>query len=62
MSRGGDRTGRAPKAPLRAVPPPRPPLDVGAALAGRRLLVTGATGFVGKVTLSLLLHRYPQVG
>ncbi|HET6922688.1 MAG TPA: SDR family oxidoreductase, partial [Anaeromyxobacteraceae bacterium] len=62
MGRGGDRTGRAPKGPLRAVPPPRPPLDVGAALAGRRLLVSGATGFVGKVTLSLLLHRFPQVG
>jgi len=37
-------------------------LDVGAALAGRRVLFTGGTGFVGKVALSLLLHRYPQVG
>ena len=42
--------------------PARPVLDVGAALSGRRILFTGATGFVGKVTLSMLLHRYPQIG
>ena len=48
--------------PLRPVPTPEPALDVGAALAGRRLLVTGATGFLGKVALSMLLARYPQVG
>ena len=41
---------------------PGPRLDVAAALRGRALLVTGATGFVGKVTLSMLLHRYPDVG
>ncbi|HET9595656.1 MAG TPA: AMP-binding protein, partial [Anaeromyxobacteraceae bacterium] len=39
-----------------------PPLDVAAALRGRRVLFTGATGFVGKVALSLLLHRYPEIG
>jgi long-chain acyl-CoA synthetase len=38
------------------------PLDVGAMLAGRTLLVTGATGFVGKVALTLLLDRYPDIG
>ncbi|WP_242336023.1 MULTISPECIES: AMP-binding protein [unclassified Anaeromyxobacter] len=38
------------------------PLDVGRALAGRKILVTGATGFVGKVALSMLLDRYPDVG
>ncbi len=37
-------------------------LDVRAALAGRSLIVIGATGFLGKVWLSLLLHRYPEVG
>lgn len=37
-------------------------LDVARTLAGRTLLVTGATGFVGKVTLTLLLDRYPDVG
>jgi len=43
-------------------PPAEPPLDAERALAGRRILFTGATGFVGKVTLSLLLHRFPGVG
>ena len=38
------------------------PLDVGATLAGRTLLITGATGFVGKVALTLLLDRYPRIG
>lgn len=37
-------------------------LDVAATLRGQRLLVTGATGFVGKVMLSMLLHRYPEIG
>jgi long-chain acyl-CoA synthetase len=40
----------------------RPPLDVAAALRGRTILFAGATGFVGKVTLSMLLHHYPEVG
>jgi long-chain acyl-CoA synthetase len=61
----------APSPPrIGAAPPPRSPpggreaaqLDVERALSGRRILVTGATGFVGKVALSLLLHRYPGVG
>ena len=38
------------------------PLDVAQLLEGRRILVTGATGFVGKVALSMLLHRYPGIG
>jgi long-chain acyl-CoA synthetase len=38
------------------------PLDVAATLRGKRILVTGATGFVGKVMLSMLLHRYPEIG
>ncbi len=38
-------------------------LNVSEVLAGKRILFTGATGFVGKVTLSLLLHRYgEQIG
>src|SRR5438128_10266729 len=37
-------------------------LDVGATLAGKRILVVGSTGFVGKVALSLLLRRYPGIG
>ena len=50
-------------------PPPGAPspaspstLDVAAALRGRSILITGATGFLGKVTLSLLLERYPDIG
>ena len=31
-------------------------------LAGRKLLVTGSTGFLGKVFLALLLDRQPKVG
>src|SRR3982751_1787199 len=29
---------------------------------GRNIFIIGATGFVGKVTLSMLLHRFPNVG
>src|SRR5215475_16041242 len=28
----------------------------------RRLLIIGSTGFLGKVTLSMLLHRFPNIG
>ncbi len=64
----GDRTrnGRPPGALAAPAGPrlaPRPAeLDVSGALRGRAILFTGATGFVGKVTLSMLLHRYPEVG
>src|ERR1700679_3018550 len=30
-------------------------------LAGRRLVVVGGTGFLGKVWVSMLLHRFPGV-
>jgi long-chain acyl-CoA synthetase len=39
-----------------------PPLDVGAAFADQTLIVLGGTGFLGKVWLSTLLSRYPQIG
>ncbi|MHB8878633.1 MAG: SDR family oxidoreductase, partial [Myxococcaceae bacterium] len=32
--------------------------DVAQVLTGKRILFTGATGFLGKVALSMLLHRY----
>ena len=37
-------------------------LDAEAQLSGQSLLVIGCTGFLGKVWLSLLLDRYPNVG
>ncbi len=38
-----------------------PHFDVTSILTGRRVLFAGATGFVGKVSLSMLLHRYGEV-
>ncbi len=37
-------------------------LDLRGQLTDQRLLVMGGTGFLGKVTLSLLLHRFPEIG
>ncbi|HUH05177.1 MAG TPA: SDR family oxidoreductase, partial [Kofleriaceae bacterium] len=37
-------------------------LDLGQILEGKRILLIGTTGFVGKVALSMLLARYPNVG
>ncbi len=37
-------------------------IDVAAQFRGRNILLIGTTGFVGKVALSMLLHRYPDVG
>ncbi|MBK9261584.1 MAG: AMP-binding protein [Polyangiaceae bacterium] len=31
-------------------------------LAGKRLVVVGGTGFLGKVWVSMLLHRFPNIG
>ncbi|HTM43953.1 MAG TPA: SDR family oxidoreductase [Polyangiaceae bacterium] len=39
-----------------------PSLDVERLLRGRNLVVAGATGFLGKVWLSLVLTHYPAVG
>ena len=38
------------------------PLSLSKTLAGKRLLVVGGTGFLGKVWCSLLLTRFPDVG
>jgi len=60
------KNGRAAGPPLiaSARPGAAPPggLDIAAALREKSILFTGATGFVGKVMLSMLLHRYPEVG
>ena len=37
-----------------------PPLNVAQVLTGKRILFAGVTGFVGKVSLSMLLHRYGE--
>jgi long-chain acyl-CoA synthetase len=38
------------------------PLSLHDIYRGRRVFILGATGFVGKVVLSMLLHRFPEVG
>ena len=53
---------RAPLPPLREPVTGKPRLDVAEILRGKSLLLIGTTGFVGKVALSMLLHRYPDVG
>ena len=42
--------------------PLSPTLSVSEIFRGRNLFILGSTGFVGKVLLSMLLDRYPQVG
>ena len=37
------------------------PISIRSAFAGKRVLLTGATGFVGKVWLAMLLDRLPEV-
>ena len=39
-----------------------PPLFPSRILAARRFVVVGGTGFLGKVWLSMLLHRFPELG
>ena len=38
------------------------PISIREAFAGKRVLLTGATGFVGKVWLAMLLDRLPEIG
>jgi long-chain acyl-CoA synthetase len=52
----------APLPPLREPVTGKPRLDAAEILRGKNLLLIGSTGFVGKVALSMLLHRYPDVG
>ena len=40
----------------------KPPFDVARTLDGKSILIIGTTGFVGKVMLSMLLRRYPNIG
>ncbi|MFT7581524.1 MAG: nucleoside-diphosphate-sugar epimerase [Myxococcota bacterium] len=47
---------------VHAVPSASHPLPVRDTLRGKSLLVTGVTGFVGKVWISQLLHDFEEVG
>ena len=38
------------------------PLSVTEIFSGRKLLLLGGTGFVGKVAMSMLLHNFPNIG
>lgn len=38
------------------------PVSIRETLAGKHILLTGASGFVGKVWLSMVLHHVPQIG
>lgn len=53
---------RAPKLPPEQRRTGLAPLDVTATLSGKRILLVGGTGFLGKVLISLLLKRFPDVG
>ncbi|HWO21323.1 MAG TPA: AMP-binding protein [Kofleriaceae bacterium] len=53
---------RVPLPPLREPVTGKPRLDVTELVRGKNILLIGTTGFVGKVALSMLLHRYPDVG
>ena len=37
-------------------------IDLERAFRGREILITGVTGFLGKVALTMLLDRYPELG
>jgi long-chain acyl-CoA synthetase len=53
---------RTPLPALREPVTGKPRLDVTETFRGKRILLIGTTGFVGKVALSMLLDRYPDVG
>src|SRR4051812_46756207 len=52
----------APLPPLRTPVTGKSRIDVAETFRGKHILLIGTTGFVGKVALSMLLHRYPDVG
>lgn len=63
-----DPTGRAhrPRPRVPQMPPgrglERGALDVTEALSGKRFVIVGGTGFLGKVLVGLLLKRFPEIG
>src|SRR5436190_593517 len=47
---------------LRAPVTGKPRLDVTQIFRRKNVMLIGSTGFVGKVALAMLLHRYPEIG
>ncbi|HWE24889.1 MAG TPA: SDR family oxidoreductase, partial [Myxococcales bacterium] len=58
-----DRVSQLSPAPgrLSVAPDPGEPIDLSQAFRDREILLTGVTGFLGKVVLAMLLHRYPEI-
>jgi long-chain acyl-CoA synthetase len=52
---------RVPHVPAHLRPRVTGPLPVTETLAGKRFVVVGGTGFLGKVLVSLLLKRFPEI-
>ncbi len=44
-----------------AISPASPPLEPSRILRGRRFVIVGGTGFLGKVWLAMLLDRFPEI-
>src|SRR5881396_2403955 len=59
---GGHGTADAGKGTLVRLTPALPPFSPTEIFRGRNVFILGSTGFVGKVLLSMLLHRFPDVG
>lgn len=57
-----DAKRNAPLPTLREPITGKPRIDVVETFRGKNILLIGTTGFVGKVALSMLLHRYPELG
>ncbi|MCX5743854.1 MAG: SDR family oxidoreductase [Proteobacteria bacterium] len=56
-----DAKPQEPLPPLRETVVGKARLDVTQIFRGKTILLFGSSGFVGKVALSMLLHRYPEV-
>lgn len=52
---------RVPRTPAERARTGLPPLDVTETLRGKRLLLIGGTGFLGKVLVGMLLQRFPEI-
>ena len=52
----------SPTPPPPALAPALPPLSAAEIFRGRNVFILGSTGFVGKVLLSMLLDRFPEIG